>query len=106
MAQYNLGVCYANGEGVPKDDGIAVSWYRKAAVQGNAMAEYNLGVCYANGKGVPKDDVLAYMWYNLAAVQDSDAAKNRENLTKSMTSEPIAEAQHMSREWKPTQANK
>ena len=32
-AQYNLGVCYAHGEGVVKDQVEAVKWYRKAAEQ-------------------------------------------------------------------------
>ena len=35
-AQYNLGVAYANGEGVPEDDAEAVKWYRDAAEQGHA----------------------------------------------------------------------
>jgi TPR repeat protein len=30
-AQYNLGVSYANGLGVPEDDAEAVRWYRLAA---------------------------------------------------------------------------
>ena len=30
-AQYNLGVIYHNGEGVPKDDAKAFHWYEKAA---------------------------------------------------------------------------
>ena len=30
-AQYNLGVMYANGQGVPQDATEAVTWYRKAA---------------------------------------------------------------------------
>ena len=55
-AQYNLGVMYAEGEGVPEDDRKAVKWYRKAAEQGNAPAQYNLGVKYAKGEGVPEDD--------------------------------------------------
>ncbi len=46
MAQYNLGICYANGQGVTKDEAEAVKWYRKAAEQNHAMAQYNLGVCY------------------------------------------------------------
>jgi TPR repeat protein len=33
-AQYHLGLCYANGEGVTKDDTQAVNWWRKAAEQG------------------------------------------------------------------------
>ena len=48
-AQYNLGVCYADGEGVAKDQVEAVKWYRKAAEQNLAKAQYNLGVCYERG---------------------------------------------------------
>ena len=54
-AQFNLGLMYANGDGVPKDAAEAVKWYRKAADQGNAHAQFILGVMYANGEGVPKD---------------------------------------------------
>ena len=53
-AQYNLGVMYAFGEGVAKDQVEAVKWYRKAAEQGDADAQYNLGVRYAKGEGVLK----------------------------------------------------
>jgi TPR repeat protein len=45
-AQYNLGWCYANGQGVPQNYTEAVKWWRKAAEQGDASAQYNLGVCY------------------------------------------------------------
>ena len=38
-AQYNLGVRYANGQGVPQDDKTAVKWYRLAAEQGDARAQ-------------------------------------------------------------------
>ena len=33
-AQYNLGVCYINGWGVPQDVEEAIKWLRKAAEQG------------------------------------------------------------------------
>ena len=33
-AQYNLGVIYASGAGVPQDDAEAARWYRLAAEQG------------------------------------------------------------------------
>jgi TPR repeat protein len=33
-AQYNLGVCYHNGDGVEEDAKEAVKWFRKAAAQG------------------------------------------------------------------------
>ena len=45
-AQNNLGVCYANGQGVAKDEVEAVKWFRKAAEQNYAEAQNNLGVCY------------------------------------------------------------
>jgi hypothetical protein len=35
-AQNGLGLMYANGEGVPQDYAVAMSWYRKAAEQGHA----------------------------------------------------------------------
>ena len=44
FAQYNLGVMYANGQGVPQNYKTAVKWYRLAAKQGLAGAQYYLGV--------------------------------------------------------------
>jgi len=41
-AQFNLGLMYDFGEGVPEDDEEAVRWYREAAEQGNAAAQVNL----------------------------------------------------------------
>ena len=68
-AQLNLGVMYANGEGVLEDDAEAVRWYRLAAEQGESFAQFNLGVMYDNGEGVPEDDAEAVRWYRLAAEQ-------------------------------------
>ena len=73
-AQYNLGLMYAQGKGVPQDDAKAVRWYRKAAEQGLAAAQTNLGLIYSQGNGVPKDYVHAYVWYNLAAAQGDEHA--------------------------------
>jgi TPR repeat protein len=38
-AQYWLGVMYHNGQGVPQDYAQAISWFRKAAAQGDADAQ-------------------------------------------------------------------
>ena len=101
-AQYNLGGSYKNGLGVPQDYKEAVKWYRKAAEQGFSQAQYNLGVSYAMGTGVPQDDVLAYIWLNLAGASGiKDATEAREAISETMTPEQIAEAQKLSREWKP-----
>ena len=37
-AQFNSGVCYANGNGVLKSYTNAAKWYRKAAEQGHSEA--------------------------------------------------------------------
>ena len=68
-AQYNLGICYHDGKGVPRDEVEAVKWYRKAAEQGFAAAQFNLGICHFNGEGVAKDSVQAVSWYRKAAEQ-------------------------------------
>ncbi len=41
-ATYNLGLMYANGQGVRKDDAEAARWFRTAANQGHADAKYVL----------------------------------------------------------------
>ena len=98
-AQYNTGYMYANGEGAPQDNVIAVKWYRKAAEQGYARAQSNLGYMYSKGAGVPEDKVMAYMWANLAAAQGSEIAKENKGIyQKIMTPAQIAEAQTLSRE--------
>ena len=61
-AQFSLGICYANGNGVAKDMTKAVEWYRKAAEQGHDKAQFNLCLCYANSDGVAKDMTEAAKW--------------------------------------------
>lgn len=102
-AQYNLGVMYAKGHGVPQDYAEAAKWYRLAADQGDASAQFNLGIKYADGQGVPQDYVLSHVWFNLSAAQGNKiAAKNREVVVGRMTPAQIAEAQKLAREWRPT----
>ncbi len=68
-AEYALGVLYANGQGVPKDDAIAFSWYVKAAEAGYADAQYNVAIAYYNGQGVPQDYLRAFSWFLKAGDQ-------------------------------------
>jgi TPR repeat protein len=76
VAQFNLGVCYDNGQGVAKDKVETVKWYRKAAEQNCALAQSDLGVCYGKGRGVAKDEVEAVKWYRKAAEQNDAKAQN------------------------------
>ncbi len=137
-AQYQLGLLYANGKGVAKDDAKARQWYEKAAVQGHTEAQVNLGILlmyarggqqdykmavyylrlaanqgndlaqrrlgqmYERGEGVQQDYVKAYMWYSLGSANGIEAgARLRDALAKRMEPDQIAEAQKLTREWKP-----
>lgn len=101
-AQYNLGVMYRNGQGVPQDYKEAVKWYRMAAEQGHAFAQNNLGVMYDNGLGVTEDKVLAYALYNLSAAADSSpnnkAQQNRDRMAEKLTKAELMEGQALTRE--------
>jgi len=77
VAQYSLGLLYANGQGVPKDDAQARQWYEKSAAQGRADAQVNLGILYDYGRGVPQDFKKAVYWYRLSANQGNDLAQRQ-----------------------------
>jgi TPR repeat protein len=77
VAQYHLGLLYANGQGVPKDDAQARQWYEKAALQGHANAQANLGSLYDYGRGGPQDFKMAVRWYLRAANQGNDLAQRK-----------------------------
>ena len=66
-AQFFLGVCYANGYGVPKNLELALQWYRLSSDQGNWLAQNDLGVMYQNGDGVVQDYEEAARLYRLGA---------------------------------------
>jgi len=76
-AQYNLGICYANGQGVTNDPAEALMWIRKAAERNHALAQFILGEKYRDGEGVTKDEAEKAKWYRRAAEQNyADAQYN------------------------------
>lgn len=58
---------YVNGFGVRRDYEQAISWYEKAAAQGNTRAQSNMAMMYAQGLGVTQDLKKAAYWFKLAA---------------------------------------
>ncbi len=68
-AEFHLGLLYANGQGVPKDDKQAADWFTKAANQGMMEAQTKLGFMYAIGRGVPQNYTTAIYWCYKAAEQ-------------------------------------
>ncbi len=81
-ANVKLGMMYANGDGVAKDEGEAEQWYKRAvnlylnaALRGDVGAQYNLGVMLEFGRGATKDIEEAMRWYAKAAKQGNELAK-------------------------------
>jgi TPR repeat protein len=120
---FELAQMYRSGTGVAQDYGEAAKWFHEAAehdipkwfreaMEHNlvskytpdvASAQFMLGSMYEDGDGVPQDIVLAHMWYNISAAHgSSDAAHARRRLERDLTPEQVAEAQRLTREWKPT----
>ena len=127
IAQFNLGLMYEKGDGIPQDYSSesplrkmtwlsiralhlkeAEKWYVKSAKKGNSDAMFKLGVMY-NNEEAPKDNpYIAYAWWRAAKENGHEQAKiNLGILTKEMTKEQIAEAQSLATEiQKRIEANK
>jgi len=49
-AQWQLGMYYIEGHGVPHNEVEGVRWLRRSAGQGNSVGQFLLGLSYFNGK--------------------------------------------------------
>ena len=74
-AEFQVGMDYYQGRGVPPDLAQAALWYRKAAEQGSDDAQLQLGFLYESGRGVPQDYTQAAFWYRKAAVQGNSGCR-------------------------------
>lgn len=99
-AQYNLGMMYEKGWGLPRNDGKAAMWYYKAAEKNVPGAQLNLGVMYYQGRGVSHHPVMSYFLFNLAiSGGEHKAQKNRRIVVRELSRAQIKEGQRMYREW-------
>lgn len=62
-----LGNMFAAGKGVPRNDGEAATWFRKAAESGHAISMAEYAMMLAEGRGVPRNDAEALRWYRAGA---------------------------------------
>ena len=100
QAQYNLGLMYSRGEGVPRSDQEAVKWYRLSAEQRIPGAQSNLGLMYEKGLGVEQDYVEAHKWFNIAGVNGNAVGKKNANIIeKKMAPGQIIVAIGLARKW-------
>ncbi len=99
-AQWQIGVRYHNGDGVPHDDAQAMQWFRRAAEQGHVTAQATLGAYYWAGRGVPQDLSQAYFWSALALAQGDENSKSRlEGLASQMTRAQVSAARQKAEAW-------
>ncbi len=99
-AQWQMGVRYHDGQGVPQDDVQAVQWFQRAAEQGSVVAQGALGAYYWRGRGVPADLSKAYFWSAIAMAQGDEMSKSRiEGLSSQMTRTQISVARQQAEDW-------
>ncbi len=72
-AQSAIGLMYAAGQGVVRNDAEAVRFLQQAAAAGDPEAQHNLGFMYATGRGVEQDTDEAVKWYLEASKNGSKA---------------------------------
>jgi TPR repeat protein len=58
-AMTQVGLMYASGDGVEKDESKALSWFQRASDSGDVLANTCLAECYLHGNGTPKDEAKA-----------------------------------------------
>jgi hypothetical protein len=69
-AQGKVGHMYQHGQGVSKNDIVAMVWYRRAADNGDVFSVAQIGGMYEAGSGIPKDISTAIKWYEIAAIHN------------------------------------
>jgi putative methionine-R-sulfoxide reductase with GAF domain len=99
-AQWQMGVRFHNGEGVPHDDAQAMQWFQRAAERGHVTAQGALGAYYFAARGVPKDLSKAYFWSVIAMAQGDEISKGRlELLASQMTRARVYAARQQAEVW-------
>ncbi len=102
IAQFNLGLLYLDGHGVPQSPMEAANWFRRAAEQDYTQAQHNLGAMYGSGQGVKRDFVQAYKWLNICAAKgNSGCVTQRDLIAKKLKPGQVAEAQRLATDFKP-----
>lgn len=101
-AEELIGVMYAMGLGVERDDRRAFEWYLRSSMKGHPGAQSGVGWYYEVGRGMPAPDLVrGYMWYVLSAIGgDPDAAVSQQEIVKKMTTEQIAEAEELIKDYR------
>ncbi len=93
-----------------QDYKTALRIFNFLAYRGDVAAQASLGSMHARGEGVTPDLVSAYMWFNLVLTKPgisnemyADLAKKSQTaLVEHMNPAQVAQAEKLTREWKPS----
>jgi TPR repeat protein len=100
--QYNVGLLYFDGHGVPQDYAEAAKWFRRAAEQGYTEAQHELGAMYASGRGVKRDYLQAFKWMNICAgTGNHGCIDQRDQIAKKLKPAQVTQAQKLSTDFTP-----
>lgn len=77
LAECQVGFCYLEGIGTPKDLEKALYWTRCSAEHGDRDGQCNLGWIYEEGLCGVKDIEEARYWYKKSALQDHDLSMEK-----------------------------
>jgi uncharacterized protein len=101
-AQYNMGLLYLDGKGVPESPAEAANWFRRAAEQDYEKAQHNLGAMYGSGQGLKRDYIQAYKWLNICAAKgNAGCVTQRDLIAKKLKPRQVEEAQRLATDFKP-----
>ena len=93
-AELQMGLRYADGSGVIKNDKEAARWLEKAARGGKSEAQYRYGLALLEGRGVVQDYKAAFFWIVQPAKRGhSDAQLTLGELHRYGTGTPVDKAQ-------------
>ena len=100
---------YYKGEGVARNYGRALQWYKKSSQQGDARAQFNLARMYYKGEGVAVNTPLAYTLGLLASEADAgedfaDVARRAKESIKAikpqLSQRQISAGERLAQEWR------
>ncbi len=108
IAQFNTGLRYHHGDGVPKSRKMAETYLLMAAIDGHAESQFLLainrlrpdyGLTVTTDTFPSNDDFLfAYKWFTIAKANGHETGNSLTVLEGNMTEEQIAEAKTQAEE--------
>lgn len=104
-AQFNLGLAYLQGEGVPRNLEQGARNIIRSAEAGYVPSQYLLGKLYLEGRGIERNPSMAYAWFNIAASSETGyreetwARAMRDWVTSYLPTENVKAGQKWSTEW-------